>query len=529
MQTKLKTQHSFKGSVLVTLLVVSFAIAAMASFISTSNAAPDSGWTLVNDARAMKAYPDLREYVWQKNANMAPHGQYDIIGLHRLVKPGVASKGVIFLVPQYFGSGEQMISNPPSSNYTRTENNTQAIYWANRGYDVYAIDYRTHFVPINLNRSDLGFMADWGWDQWISDIKEAVNKAKDVSGTGKVFMAGFLQGGFIAMYYASEYWQQDLRGIIILDTPAITIVKNQNAPNTFDLNASLSIVKSGNWSLECANTSPSSTMYTPGSLIAWQYAAQNPTGPAVWPPGTPLQGTPRQPPINPLTNKTWANITEYMNWQFNSTAFSPFINVIGGYGNGSDFLQWIAAMDRYLPSRLYYEMNAIADWTNCPGVTYDFDETFKNINVPILCFRSGLMANSYGSYIYGYATSDFTTTLLPKYGTFDVPLGTYSARDVSQPVLDWMLNRYQPPSASAFCSVTVMTGQTWYFFANSAGSNGPITYQWYEGTTILTGQNSMVLPMTKTTAGTYTYYCRVTDSEGTSANSNTITLSVINR
>jgi hypothetical protein len=39
----------------------------------------------------------------------------------------------------------------------------------------------------------------------------------------------------------------------------------------------------------------------------------------------------------------------------------------------------------------------------------------------------------------------------------------------------------------------------------------------------------MVLPTTKTTAGTYTYTCKVTDAEGTTATSNTITLTVINR
>jgi hypothetical protein len=132
-------------------------------------------------------------------------------------------------------------------------------------------------------------------------------------------------------------------------------------------------------------------------------------------------------------------------------------------------------------------------------------------------------------FINGLNTADFTPIMLKNYGHIDVYFGTYSARDVSQPALDWMNSHYQPPSASAFCSVTVMTGQTWYFFAHSAGSVGPNTYQWYEGTTMLQGQTSMLLPTTKTTAGTYTYTCKVTDAEGTTANSNTITLTVINR
>ena len=83
------------------------------------------------------------------------------------------------------------------------------------------------------------------------------------------------------------------------------------------------------------------------------------------------------------------------------------------------------------------------------------------------------------------------------------------------------------PRASAFCNVTVMPGWTWYFFAHSNGGIGSHSYQWYEGLTLLAGQTSMVLPVTKTAPGIYTFYCKVTDSEGTSTNSNTVTLTVL--
>ena len=78
------------------------------------------GWTLVTDARAMKAYPDLKEYVWQKNASMAPNGQYDKIGLHRLIKTGTALKGVIVVTGcPMWGRGEQRISNPTTDNWSK--------------------------------------------------------------------------------------------------------------------------------------------------------------------------------------------------------------------------------------------------------------------------------------------------------------------------------------------------------------------------------------------------------------------------
>jgi len=88
-------------------------------------------------------------------------------------------------------------------------------------------------------------------------------------------------------------------------------------------------------------------------------------------------------------------------------------------------------------------------------------------------------------------------------------------------------NAPAPPAATAFCSVTVLRGWTWYFFAHSNGGVGAHTYQWYEGTTPIAGQTSMVLPVTKTTTGAYTFYCKVTDAQGMTVTSNGVTLTVI--
>jgi hypothetical protein len=83
------------------------------------------------------------------------------------------------------------------------------------------------------------------------------------------------------------------------------------------------------------------------------------------------------------------------------------------------------------------------------------------------------------------------------------------------------------PAASAFCNVTLIGGGSWYFFAHSNGGFGPHSYQWYEGTTLLQGQTSMVLPITKTSLGIYTFICKVTDSQGTTTNTNTVTLTIL--
>jgi hypothetical protein len=88
-------------------------------------------------------------------------------------------------------------------------------------------------------------------------------------------------------------------------------------------------------------------------------------------------------------------------------------------------------------------------------------------------------------------------------------------------------NAPAPPAATAFCSVTVLRGWTWWFFVHSSGDVAPFTYQWYENTTLLQGQTSMVLPVTKTAPGTYRFFCKVTDAQGLAVSSNTVTLTVL--
>jgi pimeloyl-ACP methyl ester carboxylesterase len=345
-----------------------------------------AGWTLTTSARSLKAYPNLQETIWQKTPATPPNGQYDKIALHRLVKTGITPKGVIFVCPRAAWSGEAWISNPPTDNWTKTENNSQPIYWANRGFEVYAIDYRTHFVPGTLNNSQLAFMQNWTYTLWVSDVKEAVDKTKEVSGASKVFMAGPSNGGGITMMYASKYWQEDLRGIILIDAliyngRAPIAAKNTTGTNTFNLTKQISdMIATATWST--ANFAPPART---------QYFIDNPGAPAEYPPGTPLT-----PTINPLTNKTWTNATEYMMYTLQNGGTS---NLYEGYGNVTECLLHFLAGDPFTSRRLALEGEAMSDWTNCPYVPYDFDDHFKEINVPLLAFASGpIYSNKTGTF-----------------------------------------------------------------------------------------------------------------------------------
>ena len=510
-----------KFKALTIALIIGLIMTAFPMFTASSNAATDN-WTLIHDGREVKAYSDLKEYVWQKNATMAPNGSYDKIGLHRLVKTGITPKGVVFMLPGLYGSGERLVSNPATDSFTKTENMSQCTYWANRGFDVYTIDFRNHFVPVNFNKSQLAFMADWGMDQFISDIKEAVDKAKEVSGAQKVFMGGSSWGGILTQIYAAKYWQQDLRGLILLDPgpPKSTIAKNQNQTNSYNLTTAVNTMKTlGNWVWENPQVSSSApSPLNPGYVFLVQFAAQNPNAPAQYLNGT-LVTT-----INPRTNKTWTNITEWIEYQWN---IANSFNTYGGYSNITVNMNLATQAKRYYPTRIFLDYAAMLDWTVCPYLPYDYVAHIREINVPVLAFRSGLNLAAYGNITNGMATTDFTWTVLPNYGHSDVFQGTYSAIDVSQPAVDWMRRQLAGLKATAFCNVTLIGGGTWYFFAHSTGGIGSHSYQWYEGSTLLQGQTSMVLPVTKSALGPYNFYCKVTDSEGITTNSNTVTLTVL--
>jgi hypothetical protein len=400
----------------------------------------EDDWTLIHDGRSVKLYPELREYVWE--TERPPFGSYDRIGLHRLVKEGIKPEGVVFLLPGTWSNGEQLTSNPPDDYWTHDEDHSFAFFLANRNFDVYAIDYRTHFVPLYLNPEDLSFMADWGWDQWIGDIKKAVELAKEVSGVKKIFIAGDSFGGSAAMNYASVYWEEDLKGILLRDGG--TGAKYPFlVTNTSNLPAAIAYIKAtGAWITEVGGS--------PGSTFLIKYADENPTAPAVFPPWQPYYpwpsyytGAPLPPGINNHTGLPFANIAEWAAWSiYYAWGVGVVSNIYGGYGDPAVMIHVDATFDRYWPTRLGLESAAISDWDNCPYVTFDFDDHYHEIDVPLLGFTSGLFGFKYwGPFVHWIANPDFTGYYLWGYGHLDVYSGEYSKEQVSEPTYEWLMNR----------------------------------------------------------------------------------------
>jgi hypothetical protein len=203
----------------------------------------------------------------------------------------------------------------------------------------------------------------------------------------------------------------------------------------------------------------------------------------------------------------------------------PATNILGGYGNVTQLEHAFSVMYRWIPARLGIESSAWIDWVNCPYLPYDYDDHYSEIGVPVIAFRGQYSTNT--SFANGISNTDFTGTFVPKSGQYDIFFGTYSARDVSEPAYQWMLGHLSSLDVSAFSSVTVLSGWTWWFFAQNLGGSAPYTYQWYEGLNPIQGQTSMILPVTKTAPGVYRFYCRVTDKDGITTTSNAVTLTVM--
>ncbi|MFX1417952.1 MAG: alpha/beta hydrolase [Promethearchaeota archaeon] len=389
---------------------------------------PLLNWDMVIDGRGVKLYPDLREYIWEQER--PPYGPFDRIAVHRLVKTGIKPEGVVFILPGTWSNGEQLTSNPPDDMWTHDEDHSFAFYLANRNFDVYAIDYRTHFVNQYSNPPDLAFMADWGWDEWISDIKEAVELAKAVSGDDRVYIAGDSFGGGAAMNYASVYWEEDIKGILLRDG-GTGAKYPELVTNSYNLPAIIAgMIATGQWASEVGGT--------PGSIFIMKYADENPTAPPI----NPYTGDPLEPVINPFTGLPWGNIQEWAAFAI-YMAWGPGVvsNIYGGYGDPAVMIHIDATFDRYWPSRLSLESAAIRDWDNCPYVSFDFDDHYCEIDVPILAFTSELMGLAYfGPFRHGIANPDFTGEYLWGYGHLDVYSGEYSAEDVSQPTYEWLMS-----------------------------------------------------------------------------------------
>jgi len=361
------------------------------------------GWTLTVDRGPITGNPDLVEYVWV--ANRTPYGLYDKIAVHRVMRSDLTmGECVVFILPGTWSSGEQLVHVRKDGIQYGIPDADKSIllYLAKRGFDVYTLDYRTHFVPHTV--TDHSFMLNWGWDAWMGDMKAAVDLMKNVSGVDKIYIGGESFGGGAAMNYASMYWAEDLKGIILLDAFwCKSAGKLGGETNSFNLTEAIENM-------------------TVSGAYSW-LSSGGPNNPT-W--------------ADALANPEWTILIDFLMDQL----------YLGGFANPYSY-PWsqpvpmfaiLASFDPYWPARLGNESLAYMDWIDCPYLSYDFDDHYIEIDVPVIAFLSELFGYAYwGDLVNGIANPDFTGTLLGGYGHLDVFAGTYVRDDVNEPTYQWLI------------------------------------------------------------------------------------------
>ncbi len=138
-------------------------------------------------------------------------GQYDVIGLHRVVKERrlgvpIHTHKNIFLVhgdwKNFKGCFLPHLFSP-----TMPVDHSFAYFLARDGVDVWGLDQAWTFVP--EGETDFAFMADWGMDTHVSWAKTATEVARIVrrltgSGYGKLILSGYSGGSPIGFAFIND-------------------------------------------------------------------------------------------------------------------------------------------------------------------------------------------------------------------------------------------------------------------------------------------------------------------------------------
>ncbi|MEA2563450.1 MAG: hypothetical protein QOH06_4954 [Acidobacteriota bacterium] len=149
-------------------------------------------------------------------------GQYDFIGIHRVVKerapwrPVRTSRALMMAHGDIWGFRAAFLT-PPNRNLP--------VFLAGNGIDVWGIDFGWGLVPATA--TGFSFMKNWGIERDARDLGVALAVARGIrfatnDGAGKMFLLGWSRGGQIGYAYLDRESQlparlQQVRGFIPVD------------------------------------------------------------------------------------------------------------------------------------------------------------------------------------------------------------------------------------------------------------------------------------------------------------------------
>lgn len=344
---------------------------------------------------------DVHETTWI--ATRPPGTTHDRIRLHRYRGKGAPSAALLYL-PGTNMNGVVALAD---------EGHNMWLYLARRGVDVYVLDYRTHFVPAELE-SDFEFMRAWTLEAFVEDARLGGELARRQSGMERLFVAGFSRGASLAWGLACV--EPATAGVVALDGG----FKSHRPSASFDHAAALAkLEKAGAWASDVASGLGWETRHR---LMA--AAAADPTGP------------PEDPGFATIGDQV-ANLL-YHAWRPGGLA-----NPLDGVSRVQVLAHLLDGYDRYYPAIQNADNASIADHDDDPHTP--LDDAWGELRAPVLFFGSTGMGPGFlldAIYTAVEAGSrDVTLHVLENHGHLDVLVGERSREQVFEPTLSWLRAR----------------------------------------------------------------------------------------
>jgi hypothetical protein len=367
----------------------------------------------------VSADPLIHETVW--SVARPPYGQYDIIALRRIASVGegqrTSPRPVFLFLPGPHLHSEIII---PDERYDLR------LYLAKRGIEIWTLDYRTHFVT-REQIYDSSFMQPWTTEAFIEDIGAAAHFVRESSGTQKIFVGGFGHGASFAALYAARSGREDLLGLVfldgyVLDPPDLAPVYRERTPTP-------------TW---FADDLEGRYMPYKRWIKILQEVIDDPGGPDFFP--------------TPLFNNRAEALAHVLYVNANFGGRGGLSNAKEGYAEVSVLARILQHQDRYWPR--VQNHGGFNLQRHLADSQFNYKEAFVAMSIPILAVASGNIDKAGIAWAerIKYSASATTThdvqfRLLDNWGHLDLLFGTAAAREVFQPLAEWVA-RHNPQALS---------------------------------------------------------------------------------
>ena len=374
--------------------------ALMLAFLSVWATTCWAEFTPIKTEVAISGDSQITETVWR--AGVAPGGSYDQIQVHRYHKPGKSSAVLLYL-PGTNQNGEIALTD---------EDHNLWVYLANRGVDVYTLDYRTHAIP-SEGVVDPAFARHWTLDRFVEDAELAAELARKTSSRQKLFVAGFSRGVTYAYALVSRSAQSSIAGLIALDG---SFKQYREQPWQGYEGALKALTDSGRYISDLAGRRGWENRH---QLMMQTYSDSSAAA------------------LDPKYATIGEQLTETL---YNAWGPGVLANPKDGVSRVEVLALLLDGYDRYFPTIQGLQGRALAAQNNDPRTTVD--DTWGSFEIPIIYFgSSGMNAEFLLSGIYSASHSGsgkVSIHVLEDYGHLDVLVGEQAREEVYDPIHNWI-------------------------------------------------------------------------------------------